>query len=166
MKRVLLFSLKLLFRDWRSGEITVLALALVVAVAATTATSLFADRLNRTMVLQAAEFLAADLVVTSHYALPDDWLDVARQFDVNSARTAEFSSVILNEDDLLLSGIKAVSSGYPLPPPSNRLPSHCAFLNPENSSCLPLTFAHFCLLYCCLYRLFTMPAPYWLWVTV
>jgi putative ABC transport system permease protein len=52
-------ALRFLRRDSRSGELTLLMLALIIAVASSTAISLFANRMNRTMNFQAAEFLAA-----------------------------------------------------------------------------------------------------------
>lgn len=108
------FALKLLYRDWRSGEISLLVMALVIAVASMTTISLFADRLHRTMENQAAEFMAADLVITSHSDMPEAWSQKARELGLRVARTAEFASVVLNGDELLLAGIKACSSGYPL----------------------------------------------------
>ncbi len=110
----LIFALKLLKRDWRAGELFILALALIIAVASTTTINMFSDRLNRTMVIRAAEFLAADLVVTSHSNLPDSWINISKQSGLEYAKIAEFASVLINQDELLLSGIKATSTGYPL----------------------------------------------------
>ncbi len=107
-------ALRLLWRDSRSGELTILALALIIAVTSSTAISLFADRLQRTMTTQAAEFLAADLVIASPTAIPAEWLAKATQLNLSEAQTVEFSSVLIEHDELLLAGIKAVSSAYPL----------------------------------------------------
>jgi len=107
-------AMRLLWRDGRSGELTILILALVIAVTSSTAISLFADRLHRTMSTQAAEFLAADLVITSPHLLPPDFLTKAKQLGLQTARTAEFSTVLIENDELLLAGIKAVSDKYPL----------------------------------------------------
>jgi len=107
-------ALKLLFRDGRSGELTILVLALIIAVTSSTAISLFADRLHRTMSTQAAEFLAADLVITSPALIPEHWLKKAQALALKQARTAEFSTVLIENDELLLSGVKAVSKNYPL----------------------------------------------------
>lgn len=107
-------ALRLLFRDGRSGELTILVIALIIAVTSSTAISLFADRLHRTMSTQAAEFLAADLVITSPAPIPQHWLKKASELELKQARTAEFSSVLIENDELLLSGIKAVSQSYPL----------------------------------------------------
>ncbi len=107
-------ALRLLWRDTRSGELTILILALIIAVTSSTAISLFADRLHRTMSTQAAEFLAADLVITSPAPIPDHWLKKARKGNLKTAKTSEFSSVLIENDHMLLAGIKAVSHHYPL----------------------------------------------------
>jgi putative ABC transport system permease protein len=107
-------ALRLLWRDSRSGELTILLLALIIAVTSSTAIALFSDRLQRTMTTQTAEFLAADLVVSSPTTIPDAWTAKATQLHLTQARTAEFSSVLIEHDELLLASIKAVSAAYPL----------------------------------------------------
>ncbi len=107
-------ALRILWRDSRSGELTILILALIIAVTSSTAIALFSDRLQRTMTNQTAEFLAADLVIASPAPIPAEWLARATQLDLAQARTAEFSSVLIEHDELLLAGVKAVSAAYPL----------------------------------------------------
>lgn len=107
-------ALRLLWRDSRSGELTILILALIIAVTSSTAIALFSDRLQRTMTNQSAEFLAADLVIASPAPVPAEWLTKAMQLNLTQARTAEFSSVLIEHDELLLAGVKAVSAAYPL----------------------------------------------------
>ncbi len=107
-------ALRLLWRDSRSGELTILVLALIIAVTSSTAIALFADRLQRTMTTQAAEFLAADLVIASPTEIAADWRGKAAQLQLARAQTLEFSSVLMEHDELLLASIKAVSSTYPL----------------------------------------------------
>ena len=107
-------ALRLLKRDASSGELTLLVLALIIAVTSSTAISLFADRMHRTMSTQAAEFLAADLVITSSSIIPEEWVRKAEELGLQRARTAEFSTVLIENDELLLAGVKAVSNLYPL----------------------------------------------------
>jgi len=107
-------AFKLLWRDSRSGELTILVFALVIAVTSSTAISLFANRLQRTMTTQTAEFLAADLVIKSHENLPTSWFDKAHELNLEQAKTSEFSSVLIENDEMLLASIKAVSDTYPL----------------------------------------------------
>jgi putative ABC transport system permease protein len=113
MKRFPL-ALRFLWRESRSGELTILALALILAVTSTSAIALFSDRLQQTMTSQTAEFLAADLVIASADLIPNAWADKARALQLEQARTAEFSSVLVENDELMLISVKAVSDAYPL----------------------------------------------------
>jgi len=107
-------ALKLVLRDWRSGELSILVGALVIAVAGSTAVSLFGHRLTRTMETQAAEFLAADMVVSAHESSPEDWFRKASELGLSQTRTIEFPTVVVENGELLLTGAKGVSAGYPL----------------------------------------------------
>ena len=53
-------ALRLLAREWRSGELGVLLLALTVAVAALTGVGFLVSRISAAVALQASEVLAAD----------------------------------------------------------------------------------------------------------
>jgi putative ABC transport system permease protein len=107
-------AVRLLWRDTRAGELTLLFLALLIAVTCSSAITMFSSRLERTMTDQAAEFLAADMVITSHAILNNDWLKHADKFNLTQAQNAEFSSVLMENDEMLLAGVKAVSDKYPL----------------------------------------------------
>ena len=63
--KTLRLSLRLLARDWKSGELIVLVTALVVAVTALTAVGFLTDRVGHAVELRAAESLAADLRLSS-----------------------------------------------------------------------------------------------------
>ncbi len=105
---------RFLRRDLRAGELRLLLLALLISTASVTAIALMSDRLTRTMTAQAADFLAADLAVESQAPLPQEWLEQARSFKLATAQAVEFNSVLVENEQLLLVGIKAVSAGYPL----------------------------------------------------
>ncbi len=107
-------ALRLLWRDSRSGELTLLILALIIAVSSSTAIALFSDRMQRTMNHQAAELLGADLVIASPEVIAPEWLEQAKSLNLTTARTAEFPSVLIEHDELLLTSVKAVSGTYPL----------------------------------------------------
>lgn len=114
MSRLFILAGKLLLRDWRSGELGILLAALIVAVAASTTVGLLSERLNRTLSLQAAEFLGADLSVSGHATPAPEWDTEAAARTLRSSHTAEFASVLIENDELLLVGVKAVAAGYPL----------------------------------------------------
>jgi len=108
------FSWRALRRDWRAGELKVLVAALVIAVASITSVGFFTDRVRLAMGEQAAELLAADLVVSSTRAAPAEWEAHARRLGAATARYANFPSVILVNDFPQLVDVKAVTEAYPL----------------------------------------------------
>ncbi|MFN3581143.1 MAG: ABC transporter permease [Pseudomonas sp.] len=105
---------RLLTREWRAGELRVLVLALVIAVLVSTAISFFTDRLQRGMVSRAAEFLGADMVVSSRSPLPEEYLQAAVDRGLAHVDVVEFNSVMTSDTDMQLSSVKAVGPGYPL----------------------------------------------------
>ncbi|MCK4494060.1 MAG: FtsX-like permease family protein, partial [Methylococcales bacterium] len=107
-------ALRLLWREGRSGELTLLFIALVIAISSSTAVSLFTNRLQQTFTYQAAEFLAGDLAISSSEALPTVWASKAKKHQLKQSETVEFSTMLIENDQLLLVGIKAVSPLYPL----------------------------------------------------
>jgi predicted lysophospholipase L1 biosynthesis ABC-type transport system permease subunit len=54
-------SLRMLARDWRSGELRVLAVALVIAVASVSSVAFLGDRVSRAIARDANQLLGADL---------------------------------------------------------------------------------------------------------
>jgi putative ABC transport system permease protein len=107
-------ALKMLWRDFRAGELSLLLLALLIAISCSSTVALFADRLHRTMNSQAAEFLAADLAISSPEPLLDEYLNQAAQLGLAQSQTTEFSSVLMENQEMLLASVKAVSQAYPL----------------------------------------------------
>ncbi len=108
------FALRSLFRDLKAGELTVLVLAMVVAVASITAVGFFTDRVGRAVKAQASATLAADLVIRSPNPIDPTFLDEAQSLGLNSAEVLGFPSVVRSGPDNSLAIISAVSGGYPL----------------------------------------------------
>jgi len=76
-KRASTLAWRLLLRDWRSGELSVLSIALVIAVTSLTAVAFLTDRVGHAVELRAAESLAADLRLGSSQPLPASYIDQA-----------------------------------------------------------------------------------------
>jgi len=110
----LTFSLRSLRRDWRSGELRILAIAVVIAVASMTAVGFFTDRTWQAMGQQAGELLAADLVLISTNRIGSDRIAYARTNTLQTAQTLNFRSVVIADDKMQLVEVKAVSADYPL----------------------------------------------------
>ena len=107
-------AMRLLLRNWRSGEQRILVAALIIAVAASTAIGFFTDRLGRGMANQSTDFLGADLALVSPRPVDTRWLDKARTTGLQAIDTLEFASVVVSGDALLLSSVRAVQDGFPL----------------------------------------------------
>ncbi len=101
-------------RSLRAGELTLLALALIVAVAAVSAVGLFTDRVRESMRERAGEALAADLVISSAEALPRSYAELARADGLDIATITSFPSVVLAGEHSALADVRAVSAHYPL----------------------------------------------------
>ncbi len=112
------FSLQMLRRDARAGELHLLMAALIVAVAALTAVGFFTDRVRQALALEANQLLGADLLLISDHPWSTDKSDEARRRGLTVAETRTFPSMVtIGEGEAVraqLSEIKAVSPGYPL----------------------------------------------------
>jgi len=112
--RALTFALRSFGRELRSGEVLVLLAAVGLAVAALTAVGFLTDRIGKAVARQANEVLAADLRLRSQAPVPDEWRELAAEYDLQTADTLTFPSVVFFGDDNALSSINVVSDGYPL----------------------------------------------------
>jgi putative ABC transport system permease protein len=108
------YAWRMLQRDWHSGELRILALALVIAVSSVSAVGFFVDRVQKGMNQQATELLAADLVVSSSAPLAADIVTAAERFHLAVATTRAFRSVVMTDAAPQLVEVKAVSPAYPL----------------------------------------------------
>ncbi|BAN35396.1 hypothetical protein SCD_n01575 [Sulfuricella denitrificans skB26] len=107
-------SLRMLRREWRAGELRVLAVALVIAVASVTSVGFFTDRVGRALAQQANMLLGADLALISDHPLDRDFEREALQRGLQTAHTLSFPSMVLHGERAQLAEIKAVSRNYPL----------------------------------------------------
>jgi len=108
------FVLRGLLRDLKSGEIAVLLLALLVAVASLTAVGFFTGRVGRAVSQQAGEVLAADLRLGSARPIDESYDAEALRRGLQVARLASMPSVVFHGEDSSLVALRAVGQGYPL----------------------------------------------------
>ncbi|VAW93990.1 ABC transporter, fused permease protein [hydrothermal vent metagenome] len=122
---MLKLSLRFLLRDWRAGELNLLAMALIICVASITTVSFFTNRVDRAMHEQSSELLAADFVIAAKVPIDAARLKLADEYAVSSSYMKLLRSVILIDysnltaevtanDNLKLVEIKAVDEDYPL----------------------------------------------------
>jgi putative ABC transport system permease protein len=110
----LMLSLRMLRREWRAGELRVLAAALVIAVASVTSVGFFTDRVGRALAQQANMLLGADLALISDHPLDTGFEREALRRGLQTAHTLSFPSMVLRGERAQLAEIKAVSRNYPL----------------------------------------------------
>jgi len=111
---LLRLALRLLGRDARSGELRIMAISLVVAVASFTTVAFFADRVKLALSQEASQLLGADLVLASDRPIPDHFRDSAKQAGLVRTETTRFPSMVSSGEASVLTEIKAVEAGYPL----------------------------------------------------
>jgi putative ABC transport system permease protein len=107
-------AVRLLWREARSGELTLILLALLIAVTSTTAIALFSARLELALNDKSGAWLGADLRVRSSQSFSDDNLHKVRALGLQQARSLGFASVVLYGDKMTLAAIRAVDDGYPM----------------------------------------------------
>jgi putative ABC transport system permease protein len=112
--QALRFALRNLWRDLKSGELSVLLLALVVAVLSLTAVGFFTSRISQGVRAQAAEVLAADLRLEAPNQIPARYFDEARKRGLRSAQVLSFPTAIFSGDVSQLAALNAVTPSYPL----------------------------------------------------
>ncbi|MGZ5225915.1 MAG: ABC transporter permease, partial [Burkholderiales bacterium] len=112
--RELQLALRLLWRDHRAGELALIAIAIVIAVASVTTVGFFADRVQHALGRQANQLLGADLVIVADKPIAGALEEEARARSLSVVRMMRFPSMAIRGDRSTLASVKAVTSGYPL----------------------------------------------------
>jgi len=110
-------SFRMTLRDWRSGEVRLLVVALAVAVAALSSVAFFVDRAQRALERDAAMFIGGDLALDSDRPIDPSIGTQAGELGLQVAQTVTFPSMAvsgLHPERNVLAALKAVSSAYPL----------------------------------------------------
>ncbi len=107
-------ALKLLWRDWRAGELTLLLVSLVIAVGTVTTMTLFVDRLQNALLLESASFLAADRVISASTPIEPAIIQQAEASGLTHSQTLNFLSMVFSADRAQFTSVKAVNEPYPL----------------------------------------------------
>jgi putative ABC transport system permease protein len=107
-----------LWRDLRAGELRLLIVAVLLAVAALTAVGFFADRLKGGLQRDARQLLGGDAVLASDNPTPPAFVERARALGLQGASTYGFPTMARAGEAQggasKLVALKAVAAGYPL----------------------------------------------------
>jgi putative ABC transport system permease protein len=105
-------------RDLRAGELRLLVVAVMLAVAALTAVGFLADRLNAALARDARALLGGDAIVASDLPAPPHFAAHAAQLKLRTATQTGFPSMARATEarggSARLVSVKAVSEAYPL----------------------------------------------------
>ncbi len=107
-------GLRQLRRDWRAGELTVLVLALIIAVASVSSVNFFSNRIQLALESQSNDLLGGDMVLSSNNPVAAARVTAAVEAGLKTAKTVEFPTMVLADGLSQLVALKAVSSAYPL----------------------------------------------------
>lgn len=103
-----------LLAQYKSGDLRVLLLALVLAVSSITAVNFFTYRISAHLNSQGGLLLGGDLVLISDHTISNDLVIAAKRQALNTTQTIEFASMAINGEKNQLAEIKALSAGFPL----------------------------------------------------
>ena len=107
---------RLLRRDWRAGELRVLAAALILAVAAMASVGLFSDRVKLSLANQANDLLGADLLISGDRPLAPHFAQEALRRGLVVSEAVRFVSMTSAPGAAapVLTEVKAVDAAFPL----------------------------------------------------
>lgn len=111
---VMRMSWTMLLRDLRAGELRLLGIAMLVAVASLTSVSFFTDRVQQSLSREANQLLGGDLLLIADHPWKPEFADEARRLGLQALTSTTFTSMARSAGSAQLSGVKAVEPGYPL----------------------------------------------------
>jgi putative ABC transport system permease protein len=130
-------SWQMLKRDFRAGELRLLGLALLVAVASLSSVSFFSDRLSRALAREAHQLLGGDLLLLADHAWDPAYRREAERLGLRVIGSVSFPSMTAANGASHLADIKAVEPGYPLRGSAARRPRRCNQPDAETRDATP-----------------------------
>lgn len=104
----------LLTQSFKSSGVYLLIIALTLAISATTALKFSNEQIQNAVALQAAEMLAADLVLSDNQPLEKKWQHKADQLSLKQSEVTTFSSMAHTNDQFVMVNVKAIDDAFPL----------------------------------------------------
>lgn len=105
---------RLIWRQRKAGELWILLSGLIVAVATVSAISLFAQRIQATLLSESGALIAADRQLSGSEPIPEAAIALANQWALTQAQTLNFQATAITDAGLQLAAVRAVSDSYPL----------------------------------------------------
>ena len=107
-------SLRLLHHEFRRGELTIIFLAIVLAVGTVFSLTGFSEQIKQAIISNSANTIAADRVLGSSREIPTEYIDKSKSLSLNVATKVLLDSMVFSGDNMLLSELDIISEEYPL----------------------------------------------------
>lgn len=107
-------SLRLLDHELRRGELTIIFLAIVLAVATVFSLSGFSGQIKHVIIANSTNTIAADRVLSLYKPIEQNISDKAAEMSLDMVEKIQTDSMVFAGDRMLLSELDAVSDNYPL----------------------------------------------------
>ncbi|MCJ8321724.1 MAG: FtsX-like permease family protein [Colwellia sp.] len=107
-------SLRLLHHEFRRGELTIICLAIVLAVATVFSLSGFSGQIKQALLTNSSTYIAADRVLRTSRVASNDVIEKSQFYDLQMAEKVETESMVFAGDNMLLSELSVISNSYPL----------------------------------------------------
>ena len=105
---------RLFKHETKRGELTIILLAIILAVASVLSLSLFSERLQSALTAKSAEFIAADRVLNARQPVDEAWLTKAQELGLATAKQVYTRSMVFAHQQIMLAELRAAGPGYPL----------------------------------------------------
>ncbi|WP_111977061.1 ABC transporter permease [Algibacillus agarilyticus] len=106
-------SYRLLKHELKRNELTIMLIAIILAVASVYSLSSFSQKMQDAINVKSSEFLAADGVLSSGKPI-NERLMPPTELGLQTADQIRFSSMVFFNDEMMLATVKAVDNAYPL----------------------------------------------------
>lgn len=107
-------SLRLLHHELRKGELTIVFLAIVLAVATVFSLTGFSEQVKKALTTNSVNTLAADRVLRTNTIIPAEIKVESDCYGFNFAQKVLLNSMVFSGDNMLLTNLDIVTSQYPL----------------------------------------------------
>jgi putative ABC transport system permease protein len=105
---------RLFIRELGRGELTIIALSIILAVSSVMALSSVTDRVEQAIMSKSAAFIAADRDLQSSHPIDNIVIEKAKDIGLQTDKHIYFSSMAFAGDEMNIASVKAVTPTYPL----------------------------------------------------
>ncbi|WDE07730.1 FtsX-like permease family protein [Thalassomonas viridans] len=107
-------SKRLLLHELRRGDLTIICLAIVLAVATVYSLSGFSGQIQQALLNKSTSFIASDRVLQTSREVDPAIISKSEQLGLDNAKQVLMSSMVFAGDKMQLAQLKAVTDAYPL----------------------------------------------------